>query len=47
MHVCSSTQTWTNVTFNMAPYAGQTVRLEFLSHGDDAGDPTDMFVDDV
>ena len=34
-------------TFNMAPYAGQTVRIKFLGHGDNAGDPTDMFVDDV
>src|SRR5436190_1663639 len=47
MHVCSNAQTWTNVTFNMAPYAGQTVRIKFLAHGDNAGDPTDMFVDDV
>ena len=31
----------------MAPYAGQTVRIKFLGHGDNAGDPTDMFVDDV
>ena len=31
----------------MAPYAGQTVRIKFLAHGDNAGDPTDMFVDAV
>ena len=47
MHVASNAQTWTNVTFNMAPYAGQTVGIKFLVHGDNAGDPTDMFVDDV
>lgn len=47
MHLCSNTQEWTNVTFNMAPYAGMTVRIKFLLHGDDGGDATDMFVDDV
>ena len=47
MHVCSNTNVWTQVTFNMAPYAGQTVRVEFLVHGDNAGDPTNMYVDDV
>jgi N-acetylneuraminic acid mutarotase len=47
MHVCQDTQAWTHVTFDMAPYAGQTVRIKFLVHGDGFGDPTDMFVDDV
>ena len=47
MHVCQNTQTWTNVTFDMAAYAGQTVRIKFLVHGNNAADPTDMFVDDV
>src|SRR5205814_8581903 len=47
MHIASNTQTWTNVTFNMAPYAGTTLGIKFLAHGDNAGDPTDMFVDDV
>ena len=46
-HQASNAQTWINQTFNMAPYAGQTVRIKFLVHGDNAGDPTDMFVDDV
>src|SRR5437667_9480315 len=47
MHVCQNTQTWTHVTFDMTPYEGQMVRIKFLAHGDNAGDPTDMFVDDV
>ena len=47
MHVCDNTQTWTNVQYEMTPYAGQTVRIEFLVHGDNAGDPTNMNVDDV
>jgi subtilisin-like proprotein convertase family protein len=46
-HLASNTQTWTNQTFNMAPYAGTTVRIKFLVHGDDAGDPTDMYIDDL
>ncbi|HMA35432.1 MAG TPA: hypothetical protein VKY74_13255, partial [Chloroflexia bacterium] len=47
MHVCSNAQAWTNVTFNLAPYAGQTVRIKFLVHGDGYGDLTWMYVDDV
>ena len=47
MHVCQNTQAWTNVTYNMSAFAGQTVRIEFLVHGDNAGDPTSMNVDDV
>src|SRR5207244_3883605 len=46
-HTCTTTGAWLNQTFNMAPYAGTTVRIKFLAHGDNAGDPTDMFVDDV
>ena len=41
------TQGWHNQTFNMAPYAGQTVRVEFLVHQDGFGDDTSMYVDDV
>jgi uncharacterized delta-60 repeat protein len=49
MRIASNTQIWTNVTFNMSPFAGQTVRIQFLAHGDNpfVPDPTDMFVDDV
>jgi len=46
-HQCTNIQGWVQQTFNMAPYAGMTVRVKFLAHGDNAGDPTDMFVDDV
>lgn len=46
-HVCTTNQTWTQTTVNMAPYAGQTVQIAFLAHGDNAGDPTSMRVDDV
>src|SRR5438094_4550407 len=46
-HQCTNNQAWVNQTFDMTPYAGMTVRIKFLAHGDNAGDPTDMFVDDV
>ena len=47
MHVCSNTQVWTNVTYDMAAFAGQTVRVMFLVHQDGFGDVTNMYVDDV
>jgi serine protease AprX len=46
-HTCTTTAGWQNQTFNMAPYAGQTVRIEFLVHQDGFGDDTYMYVDDV
>ena len=47
MHVCSNAQVWTNVTYDMAAFAGQTVRVMFLVHQDGFGDVTNMYVDDV
>jgi hypothetical protein len=47
MHACSNSNAWTNVTFNMAAYAGQTVRLQFLVHSNNNGLRTNMYVDDV
>ncbi len=38
----SNSQTWIPVTFDMTPYAGQTV-----VHQDGGGDPTWMYLDDV
>jgi hypothetical protein len=46
-HQESNNQTWTNQTFDMTPYVGQTVRIKFLVHQDAATDPTGMYVDDV
>jgi hypothetical protein len=46
-HQCNDTETWLNTQVDMSPYAGQTVRVEFLVHLDDFGDLTGMFVDDV
>ena len=48
LKVCSNTKTWTNVSYNMATYAGTSVRILFKVH-DDAypGYPSSMYVDDV
>ncbi|MEP6775825.1 MAG: M14 family zinc carboxypeptidase, partial [Chloroflexota bacterium] len=47
MHVLKGTETWTNVTYDLAAYAGQSIRVEFLVHQDGAGDVAHMYVDDV
>jgi hypothetical protein len=46
-HACNRDLTWESQTFDMTPYAGQTVRIEFLVHQDGFGDDTYMYVDDV
>ena len=45
----SNSQTWTQVTFDMTPYAGQNVVLWFNVHQDGASAPDDtwMYLDDV
>src|SRR5215468_311026 len=43
----SNSQQWTQVTFDMTPYAGQNVVLWFNVHQDGGGDPTWMYLDDV
>ena len=47
MHLCSNAQAWTNQTFDLTPYAGQTIRIKFLVHQDGFGDDTAMYLDDV
>jgi hypothetical protein len=48
MNVCSNSGAWTQVSFNMSAYAGQTVVLWFNDHDDGyAGDPTYFLLDDV
>ena len=47
LHSCSNTQAWTSGAFDMAPFAGMTVRIKFLVHENGGGNSTDMFVDDV
>ena len=45
----SNSQTWTQVSFDMTPYAGQNVVLWFNVHQDGASPPDDtwMYLDDV
>jgi hypothetical protein len=47
MHVASNSNAWTNVSFNMNAYSGQTVRVMFLVHNDGDGLVTNMYLDDV
>ena len=47
MHIWSQDEMWEYRTFDMTPYAGQTVRIVFLVHEDGFGDDTAMYVDDV
>src|SRR5262249_16886918 len=46
-HLASNTQTWTHQTVDLSAYAGQNIRVAFLTHGDNAGDPTDQIIDDL
>ena len=46
-HQCTDNEAWVNQTQDMAAFAGQTVRVEYLVHLDDFGDLTGMYVDDV
>ena len=48
LNVCSNSGAWTQASFNMSSYAGQTVVLWFNDHDDGyAGDPTYFLLDDV
>jgi bacillopeptidase F (M6 metalloprotease family) len=48
MNVCSNSGVWTQRTFNLASYAGQTVVLWFNVHDDGwPTDPSYMLVDDI
>ena len=47
MKVCSNTQTWTQVTYDLTTYKGQTVRIYFNDHQDGYGDLTYMYLDDI
>src|SRR4029079_13547015 len=48
LNVCSNSGTWTQVSFGLSAYAGQTVVLWFNDHDDGyAGDPTYYLLDDV
>lgn len=47
-NVCGSGAGWTQTTFDLTPFAGKTIRIEFVSHDDGgAGNGSYFFVDDV
>jgi len=43
----SNGQTWRQVTFDLTPYLGQTVRLHFEVYNNGYGGVTSLYVDDV
>ncbi len=45
--LASNTQTWTQVTYDLTPYQGQTIQIYFNSHADGYTGLTYMYVDDV
>jgi len=47
MKVASNTQVWTQVTYDLTTYKGQTIRVYFNDHQDGFGDLTYMYLDDV
>ena len=47
MKVASNTQTWTQVTYDLTTYKGQTIRIYFNDHQDGYGDLTYLYLDDV
>ncbi|HYM78292.1 MAG TPA: hypothetical protein VE377_20130 [Candidatus Dormibacteraeota bacterium] len=47
LKVCSNTQAWTQVTYDLTSYKGQTIRVYFNDHQDGFGDLTYMYLDDV
>jgi hypothetical protein len=47
MKVCSNAHAWTQVTYDLTSYKGQTIRIYFNDHQDGYGDLTYMYLDDV
>jgi hypothetical protein len=47
MKVCSNTQAWTQVTYDLTSYKGQAIRIYFNDHQDGFGDLTYMYLDDI
>jgi bacillopeptidase F (M6 metalloprotease family) len=47
MRVASNTRVWTQVTYDLTTYKGQTIRVYFNDHQDGYGDLTYMYLDDV
>jgi len=47
MKVCSNAHAWTQVTYDLTSYKGQTIRVYFNIHQDGYGDLTYIYLDDV
>jgi len=47
LRVCNNTQAWTQVTYDLTSFKGQTIQLWFNVHGDGYGDRTYMYLDDI
>jgi hypothetical protein len=47
LKVCSNTQTWTQVSYDLSAYKGQTIQLYFNDHASGGSNPTYFLVDDV
>jgi hypothetical protein len=47
MKVCSNAHAWTQVTYDLTSYKGQTIRIYFNDHQDGFGDLTYMYLDDI
>ena len=45
--LASNTQTWTQVTYDLTPYKGQTIQIYFNAHEDGYSGLTYMYLDDV
>src|ERR1019366_3247329 len=45
--LASNTQTWTQVTYDLTPYTGQTIQVYFNSHEDGYTGLTYLYLDDV
>jgi len=45
--LASNSQTWTQVTYNLTPYQGQTIQIYFNAHEDGYTGLTYMYLDDV
>jgi type VII secretion-associated serine protease mycosin len=47
LRVCNNTQTWTQVTYDLTSFKGQTIQLWSNVHQDGYGDLTYMYLDDI
>ncbi len=47
MKICSNTQKWTQVSYNLLPYKGQTIRIYFNDHQNGNGNLTYMYLDSM